>query len=358
MKVRAYEPKDDSALNRLKLKAFESGMERMRLDFWDWQFMQNPAGKGNGCVAVEGDEIMGFLGFVPKRIKMGERIVTSAQLLDYMVDPTIKGGYLSASLARRVNGIAKEAGFAFSFCLPNKNSYRIAVSKRIGMSHIFSPSVWIKPLRNFPVPSLALRLGVPSAVTRLATGCVALLSTYLSPSRVPDDVVVRAITAIDDRLDKLWQVASQQHPVLFVRDAEYLEWRYMRHPVYQYRLLLAEVKGQPAGFVVLLERHFEGLRLGQIVDWLVSPVFPQAGAWLFRVAEDWAREAGLDALTVAALPATRGAHDMRRMGYFPVPKRFEPVTTNFVALCFENSLESCFQNPTQWFWTWGDSDVV
>jgi len=358
MKIRPYETKDNDTLNRLKLQAFESGMERMRLDFWHWQFEQNPAGKGSGSVAVEGDEIVGFLGFVPKRIKIGERIVVGAQILDLMVDPKMRGRQLGTFLAQRTNMQIQESGASFTFGLPNKNSYRLLTHERVGLRTIFSPSVWVKPLRSFSILTLVRRYRLPAIATRIGTGCLALLSSCFRPPHVPTGVTMEEVEGIDDRFEHLWRIASQAHPVLFVRDAEYLRWRYLLHPVYKYRILCVSERGRIVGFLMVYERLFEGMRIGQLVDWLVDPALPQANAWLLRAAQNWAHAAGLDALIAAALPTMSIAHAFRRMGYFPVPKRFEPITTNLIVLSFDNTLDRYFQTPARWFWTWGDSDVV
>ena len=358
MNIRPYKTTDNEALNRLKLLAFESGMERMRLDFWHWQFEQNPAGRGSGCVAVEGEQIVGFLGFVPKRIKIEERIVVGAQILDLMVDPQMRGKQLATLLAQHTNMQIKESGASFTFGLPNKNSYSLLTNERVGLRKIFSPPVWVKPLRSFPLLTLSQRYKLPPVATRIATGCVALFSSCFRAPPIPTHITMEEMEGIDDRFEHLWCVTSEAHPVLFVRDSAYLGWRYVRHPVYKYRILGVGERGRLLGFLIVNERLFEGMRVGQLVDWLVEPALPQANTWLLYAAHKWAREQGLDALIAAALPTMSIVHTFRRMGYFPVPRRLEPITTNLIVLPFDPTLDTYFQAPARWFWTWGDSDVM
>ena len=358
MQLRDYRHEDDDALNRLKRKAFVTGMDRMRLDFWRWQYSENPAGEGRGIVAVDGDEIFGFIGYVPKRAQVDGRVVMAAQLVDYMVDPGIKGGYLGASIIRRVHTAAEQAGYCLTVGHANRESFAVITSRRVGMRYLFSPPVWLKPLRGFTPPSRRLSRGIARIGARVAMGGAALLSAAFRPARLPPAVVISEVAAADPRFDALWETASPAPGVVFIRDAAYVQWRFLRHPVYRYDVLIAEEHGRMVGYIVLTERSLEGLRVGQIIDSLIAPAVPRAAAWLLAAALTWARRKGVDVLATAALPGMRVTHDLRRAGYFRVPKRLEPFSVRVVARCFVPEVEARVGDASAWSWTWGDADVA
>lgn len=358
MTFRRYEVADDDALNALKLRAFESGFERMRPDFWRWQYIDNPAGRASGVVAVAGAEMAAFIGIVPKRIKVAGRTLRGCQFVDYMVDPRMKGGYLGMGLARRCRAIAEQDGYVLGVGLANADSYPITVHRRVGMRHLLTPTLLMKPLRSFVPPLARLQSAAGSLVGRAATMGATLLSRCFPTPRPPRGIAIHAVSRFDARYDALWDRASGDSGVAFVRDAAYLQWRYLSHPVYAYQVFAAQRGDAVVGFVAVAAREMRGLRLGLLVDWLVDPALPRAAGWLFAAALEWARQARVDALAAALAPSMAAWSELRRAGYFSLPEQANPFTSELVIRRgLSPELDPRYADASRWFWTWGDSDV-
>jgi hypothetical protein len=358
MIYRRYLPEDDAALNVLKLRAFSSGFERMRPDFWRWQYVENPAGRATGIVAVDAGRIAGFIGIVPRCMKVGEQIVLCAALVDYVVDPDSARGYIAAGLVRRAHALAAQDGCALSTGLTNANSFQITVHPRVGMAQLFAPAVALKPMRSF-APSTKRLQRFPLRLAALsATGCATWVSSYVNRARPSSRVTIRAVDRFEPDSDALWQRASRQLSVAFVRDAAYLEWRYLRHPIYRYQIFAAFGRGGLLGWVVVAERAHQGLRLGLIVDWLIDPAAArEATGPLLDAALQWARQRRVDALAAAFVPGMPFKRDLRSAGYFALPPRMSPLASRMVIRGLQPELDVRYADAAQWFWTWGDSDV-
>jgi GNAT superfamily N-acetyltransferase len=359
VKIRNYRLEDEEALIALKGAAFDSGHERFTGAFWRWQYHETPAGAGIGVVALENDAVVGFAGGLPKRIKVGDRTVRCAQVVDYMVDPAIKGGYLGVLLLRKLNELAKREGFSLSVGLPNPNADRVATSKKGGMRDVLSPVIMAKPVRPFPVTGdlggnkiLQIGLGVAMGVE------IVLSRAFRRVGSSPPGVVIDEVRTADEHFDDLWERASENLPVAFVRDAAYVEWRFLRHPVYRYGLFLAQDGRGPLGYLVVLVRAMNGIRVGEIVDWLIRPDAPEACGWLLNTALDWARAAGVHVAVAAALAGMPGYRALRRAGWYGVPPRLDPTNFNLVAQVFEDGLDAHLFEKRNWYWTLGDADVA
>jgi hypothetical protein len=98
-------------------------------------------------------------------------------------------------------------------------------------------------------------------------------------------VSVRVLARPDSTLDELWARLAPRWPHGVVRDAEWLDWRYLQAPGGGYGLLLAEQMGRPTGYLALRAEAGQGW----IADLLAaseadSRALVRAGLALFRAA--------------------------------------------------------------------------
>ena len=357
--LRTFTPGDEDLLNRLKRLSFPTGFERMRPDFWRWQYVGTPHASGGGVVAERDGAIVGFIGYVRRRIRLGRRDHPAGLLVDLMVDPSLRGQRIGTIVSRRVHeDLATQAGAAASLGLANPNSFPLLTSPGVGMRHVMTPSLFLRPLRGVAPPPDIVR----SAPVRLGVG--ALMQTahrvtaLLGEPRIPESVEISELRDADERVDRLWGAVRDRVAVICVRDAAYVEWRYLRHPVYSYRVLLLCCDDLPVAYVVLAERTMNGMRLGQIVDYLVDPRMPTAATWLVAAALRWGRETGVDALILAGVPGMPGLSVFRRWGWLPLPGRVMPRPVRWIVRPLAGDIDLDVLKPERWFWTWGDCDVV
>lgn len=113
-------------------------------------------------------------------------------------------------------------------------------------------------------------------------------------------VAVETLQAFPPECDALWAEVVRQgmNPGVpgrgltfaIVRDQAYLNWRFVRCPIQQYRILAARRQGKLTGYAVLRTGDRGGLRRGYLIDVLVPPDDPGSAAALIRAAEAWFRE--------------------------------------------------------------------
>jgi hypothetical protein len=85
--------------------------------------------------------------------------------------------------------------------------------------------------------------------------------------------------------------------ITLVRNQLFLRWRFVRNPRLNYTFLLAtDSRGDPLGYVVLANRLRGNLKLGEVVDVLVSPSHSDVAAVLLDAACQYFARKEVDAI--------------------------------------------------------------
>lgn len=64
----------------------------------------------------------------------------------------------------------------------------------------------------------------------------------------------------------LWQRVRNRYPVTVERSADYLSWRFLRHPFFQYQFLSIRENGESAGYLVYRIEESGGFKIARIID--------------------------------------------------------------------------------------------
>ena len=97
----------------------------------------------------------------------------------------------------------------------------------------------------------------------------------------------------DEEFTRLWENVHDHYAIAVVRDAQYLNWRYVHNPVREYRIFAAREQGRLRGFVVLgsVLRAVRGIPTGNIAECLIAPdSLLAAEALLHHAVEVFVRE--------------------------------------------------------------------
>jgi hypothetical protein len=167
---------------------------------------------------------------------------------------------------------------------------------------------------------------------------------------------VRDVPRFDDRHDRLWATMAQDVTCGVVRDASFLNWKYVDQPGQTFvRLELLE-GGAVKGVVVLALREPDAVytyRRAFLVD-LVAPLRDEALLHrLIQLATSAAAERGADSLVCMHLHAHLTLA-LKASGFrLREPSRFLLIDTGGLS-AHELSLVT---SPDNWYLTQGDSDI-
>jgi len=234
------------SMDRFFSLTYPPGYVMSKRQLFDWQFGFCPGDKKSIICAWQSGEIIGMLGYIPVPIHWGEldAVVEDVWMANWMVAPGARNG-VGAVLMRRLQE-------KFSVLLgQGANALNQPIAKRMGF-RIFDSlprNVAIfdaERMRNF-----ALDLNdIPDVWEATGSNLHASVFTPSFDSFSPD-----------------W---SRYSGMRFAaqRSQNYMEWRYSRHPVFQYQVIRTGPHDRPAVCVFRIEEVFgyPNLRVGRIVE--------------------------------------------------------------------------------------------
>ncbi len=255
--------------------------------YYRWMYFDNPTGQAFGCFARHGDRIVSSFAMAPKQVVVGGRIVRLGKTMDMFTDPDYQGMGLIRKCADRVFAEARDHGVDGWYVTPSVNSYPIFKNKW-GYAEPFQPIFRARLID----PRAALAAVSPALVRRLGPQLVTRLSRW--PRRrlkLPKGWTVSQPTRFGPETDQLWDAIAPTHQVALVRNASYLNWRYVDNPD-DYSLWALHFQGELRGIVVTKQTIRRGLPVGDIVDLICARDDATTLRLLVRLAVDRCAAAG------------------------------------------------------------------
>jgi hypothetical protein len=334
--VRPYRPGDEDRILDLFRRVFR--VERS-LEHWRWKFRDNPSGHYHMRLAeTPSGELVGQYAGLPVRVAWGEKTLVFDQVIDVMLDPSVRLGL-------------KRTGLFFA--LANQGIGGYAGPDRVSGGY------------GFPTPE-ALRIGQRAARYTPMHPVVGLVLDLRQDGQNHSAVLaggdwpnlysrlyrVQAVERFGQEVDRLWEQVSPELPVAIVRDARYLNWRYAACPDVHYTMLGAfhRLTGALAG-VAILRTEVRGEPVAALVDWLVRGRATGAGLALLARCAQMATQAGMQQMQAWFPKYAWPFRLLQGLGFQP-----EETIYEFVALSMspEVSLEWA---KNRWYYTMGDSDI-
>jgi hypothetical protein len=320
-------------------------------EFWRWKYFENPAGPAIIALAVDGERIVGRVGEIPVRIKMGEREVLAAQAVDTDILEEYRRGTTFFQMACLVSEKSKAYGVSFNFGFAVKLTYEISI-KFLGFHRAARVRKWVKILD--PTPFLRKALKIPLIPVSMGKGIRGVMA-WRNKRRAHKKAVISELSSFDERFDRLWEEAIKGE-VMVVRDSTYLNWRYTRCPVAEYKILAIENKGRIEGFLILQLIRREGILYGYIVDMLVVKEKENCLNDLFPSAIDYFYQQGVAAVVCWIPDSSYLCHFLKSMGFLTRPVSHYVIVNSYDEE--EETPPDILKQEKNWFYTFGDSDYL
>ena len=219
---------------------------------YDWHFLNNPFGPGQIWILEADGQPIGTtsLGMRPLRLK--ETVTTSGVTCDLAVNKEHRFLQPALMLQRALMSSA-HARIRILYGVPNPGG--TSVMKYVGYQASCPVHRYAKILRISPYlqRSFYLRAMVP-LVGRLADQGFKAIQSF---GRRKDRMVAHVLPFFDERFDELWGTLNSEHQALIVRDRRFLDWRYHKCPLHQYKTigLLTPDESRLLGYLIY---HVEG----------------------------------------------------------------------------------------------------
>ncbi len=319
-----------------------------------WKYFRNPHGMSYTLLAMEPDDasaIGGGYSYVYRKATFRGEPFLATQASDAMVDvPFRKRGIFTSfddDAARHCGG----EGAPVCMAVAGRQSMHGFLKngwKAIGTYQQYIAVIDAKRVLENRLGPLAL----PASLVLRAV--LSILGRGARTASV-QGIETRPVDRFDSRVDALFAKVAPALPIAFVRDANYLNWRYVDTPTQKHRILAAERGEDLVGYAVIEIAHGRGYLVDVLgLDEAVEDALLRAAFGEFR------RE-GCGLALLSTLPCARVAAMLNRNGFFPHPKTtpFRTATPFIVRVLREdaNPKSTTLLDPTQWYVFDGDRDV-
>ena len=253
---------------------------------FQWQFGETPASKGNDYhvkLALLDGEIAGCLGYIPVEVSLRGRVVRGAWTANWMVDLKLRRLGLGPLLMREL-------------------TQQFDVTLVIGLSREAQELLPRMGWTNFGyLTRYICVLDIEGAAQLTESGKLDWPVKQV-PHMAPSNV--QLVSQFHDDATALWDTVWGNNGAGTRRSAEFLNWRYGSHPVFQYRLFEMHSKSRLSGFAVYRIEQVRDmpLRVGRIVE-LVS-------------------EAGSEGVLLDAVCNDARSQDVALLDFFNASQRF------------------------------------
>lgn len=250
--------------------SYAEGDQRLRdksAAYYEWMYLENPAGPAVVHSARHRGRIVASFAIAPKIVQIGGERIVIGKTMDMFTDPAYQGMGLIKQCTDAVFTQAKASGIAGWYVTPSVNSYPIFKVKW-GYREDLRLAYRARILAYAPVLAAAVK---PAGLARFAGKALDLIRGLLPRRRtpMPEGYAIAALTSFGDDADRLWDRVAGGYSVALVRNAAYLNWRYIANPD-QYNILGLTRDGELVGIVVLTETIRRGVVVGELVDYVCA----------------------------------------------------------------------------------------
>jgi hypothetical protein len=326
------------------------------LNYWIWEFKNNPDGF-KAFLATDGERIAGHLGALQREISVGNIMGLAALEVDGMTHPDYCQQGIFTGLGGNLLSVYKREGYHVVIGFPNQNA--MAGHRKLGCIELFIPTIMIRPFNFRAVSQRVFKNGFLRLCFEVIGGFVSKGLFKGKKTQIEKDITIRTISKIDDRFNRLWEEASSAHNVILKRDREYLDWRYIKHPSHDYDIFIAEKDRLILSYIVVRVMEYNGLRNGVIVDTLAVPDSEDVMAALTdKVIEHLCKEE-VDLIVCMVPKWCEYRRVLRKCGFWRLPTVLKPRKEPFIIYPLSQKKGSeLIKSDTDWYITWGDTDVV
>ncbi|OGL44901.1 MAG: hypothetical protein A2W05_06520 [Candidatus Schekmanbacteria bacterium RBG_16_38_10] len=315
-------------------------------EFWRWKYFENTAGPSCIALALDGERIVGRIGFIPVRFRLDSNVVTAAQQVDSdILQEYRKGGtYFSLSRMVRTEGEKRKLSFGYGFAIESTKEISV---KYLGY-RVVSP---VRRVMKILDPTQYIERTVKIPGTRLLGKSIGRLIKLKEEIFAGDDSDIFEVHNFDSRFDDLWKRARLGR-IMAIKDSEYLNWRYLKCPTVKY-VVFAKDERIPQGFIVLHTALENNIKYGIIDDLIWNPDIPDIIKCLISRATKYFIEEGVENIISWAPQNDFFKLLLRKKGFVDRPM---PHYLIAISRKDDGRLEGFIEDEKNWYYMLGDSD--
>lgn len=278
---------------------------------FEWLYLANPHGKARAWVATESatGRGIGAAAAFPRRMLVQGSIREGYVLGDFCIDQQHRSLGLAIQLQRACLEQVATTSQHIAYDFPSDRM--MAIYRRMQISPAGQIVRWAKPLRANR--QLANILKYPALAGAMAVPLNALLKWRDSASFSNSKwTVTEQQGSCNEEFTQLAHSIGTRYGSCVERSAEYLNWRYLRHPLVRHQILTARQGAELRGYVVFSHTG-EDAKIVDLFGFSDTAMWAALVARVVRVA----RDRGVATLSFAALSVSPWSGLLKTWGFHP-----------------------------------------
>ena len=337
----------------MSLEHFGPNNDVCNVEFAKHQYFCNPSGDALIELAIDSENEMlaGQYVVQPQRFRCFGQDIPCVLSFNTLTREAYRGQKIFIKLAERTYSRAADEGYVFVYGCPNQNSYPGFMRK-----------LSFKDIHHFPLYARPINLNRMIKEQKM-NGVIAILATPFQvffPNKAENSCGIVELTDKNVSLmDDFWDRIKDKYPIMGVRDAKYITYRYIKVPRRVYYPYVAVENGQVVAFAVGRIREVAGFQTGMIADFLFVPGHEVEAKKIIKVLTKRMKDEGASLAGCIILAHTEEVKVLKKCGFYHVPDKLLPQPTPLIfRLLDKNQDEDMLSNINNWFFTTGDYDVV
>lgn len=248
MQIKQFELSEKKELLRFLQTAYAENPRMWNERFWDWHFLENPYVETDNLpiwIVKNGAEIVGQLGAIPVRLKVGDSIENAIWILDFIVAESFRGQGLGKKLVAAAEqfcplGLGVNTNEQIAPRLLQKLGWKI-VRKIPRYNKILFPGEALREISRIkPLRSLSNAIFAPLRPRSL--------KDFFEKNKL------RFVENFDVSFDELWDESAANRTCGVAREAAILKWQYRDQPDKKFDVLGFYEDEKLLGYAVLFFR--------------------------------------------------------------------------------------------------------
>jgi hypothetical protein len=216
---------------------------------FDWLYLENPQGLARVWVALDDrtERGIGAAAAFPRNLIVGDSIHLGYVLGDFCIDAQHRSLGLALQLQRACLEELGSSRSCLTYDFPSEGM--MAIYRRMKIAPEDRMVRWSKPLR---ADRKIAEFGMPSASVRVLAAPVNKLLKWRDLASLSDGgwTIVEHRGHCEDEFTQLAHAVGSRYGTCVERSSEYLNWRYLKHPLVHYEVLTARRGRDLVGYIV------------------------------------------------------------------------------------------------------------
>ncbi len=350
--IRHLEKKDIPELKKLYVKVWNRAFSERMASIFYWKFFSNPLveeDNNKSLVMYVNDELIGFLGTIPARFKLGDKVKLGYWLCDFMVDPDRRG--VGIKLSRQIlkeqplllGQAGAEAYRIWQVIINKMTGKRIDITGRTLYTKRLNYYFGLKGVVKVPMLANCLnRVWVQYRKIKYENTKVSGLTVYKTEK-------------VGKEFDSFLKGAANSYDNIALRDAAYLNWRFADCPYDKHYILAAKHGDIIKGYIVLRIIEKDQKKDGIVVDLLTYLGDFSTRHFLFQAAFDFFDREKVNIAVTQDGEIKSITGFLKKIGFI---NQIETKSKSIIgsALPKLGVSDEVIYDPAKWYVSLGDSD--